>query len=67
MLQVGDMRETEKTAELKQAFLAAHPAAFYVEFEDFKCFALEVCHDFPSTSTCVDPSRNMHGAGGSAS
>ena len=42
MTLVGDMAEVEKTEELKQAFLALHNEAFYVDFDDFLCMRMEV-------------------------
>jgi hypothetical protein len=34
--------EAEKTATLKEEFLRQHPAAFYVDFDDFLCMRMEV-------------------------
>lgn len=42
MTVVGDMSQTEKTEALKSQFLRLHPAAFYVDFEDFLCMRMEV-------------------------
>ena len=42
MTVVGDMRETPKTDELKSQFMSKHPQSYYVDFDDFKCFKMEV-------------------------
>jgi putative heme iron utilization protein len=42
MTLVGDMVETEKTDLLKVQFLAQHPEAFYVDFDDFLCMRMAV-------------------------
>ena len=59
MTLVGDMAEVEKTEELKQAFLALHNEAFYVDFDDFLCMRMEVkalrWGLYPPLSSCSAP------------
>ena len=42
MTVVGDMEKVEKTEALKAEFLRVHPAAFYVDFDDFLCMRMAV-------------------------
>merc|ERR1719240_489176 len=44
MTLVGDMLEVPKTEKLIQDFRKAHPAAYYIDFQDFKCFRMDVRH-----------------------
>lgn len=38
---VGTMKRVEKTEARKNAFKAKHPAAYYVDFDDFFCFEMQ--------------------------
>jgi len=44
MTLVGDMVEVQKTEKLIEDFRKVHPAAYYIEFNDFKCFRMDVKH-----------------------
>ena len=40
--QLAKAEQVDKTDGAKKAFLAAHPSATYVHFDDFLCFELQV-------------------------
>ena len=39
---VSDVTDTEERATIREAYLSANPAAFYVDYGDFRCLRLDV-------------------------